>query len=266
MRAFLYALVLLASGASADEVIPREPHVAEIGARKVSFLARSLDGAEHYVLEGSDLETAHRPWSTFKIPNLLIALQTGVADGPDAPRVWDEVRHPAGRWWPDAWRQDHTLASAFRASAVWYFEDVAQDVGTEGYRDWLARWDYGNADPGQGRDDFWLTGPLEISVAGQVEFLERVLSGRAGIAPAHEVVLAEVSADRHREGLHGKTGSGPLVAGDLSGPFAGWYVGWQEREGTDPLVFALHVEAARFSELRDFRRSFTMRLLDEIAG
>ncbi|QPH53169.1 class D beta-lactamase [Pontivivens ytuae] len=265
MRGWLCALVLLATGAQADEVIPRAPFVDAPGVQEVAFLARSVGGAERYVLEGSDLDTAHRPWSTFKIPNLLIALEIGVADGPNALRTWDSSRHPAGRWWPDAWLQDHTLATAFRASAVWYFRDVATEVGSDRYRDWLARWDYGNADPGEGRDDFWLGGPLEISVAGQVAFLESLLSGTAGVAPEHLEILAEISAEPDHAGLHAKTGAGPLVPGNLAGPFGGWYVGWQVREGAAPLAFALYMEAESFAALRDLRRDLAVTLLEAIA-
>jgi beta-lactamase class D len=45
----------------------------------LSFLARDLAADTDYALEGSDLNIRYTPLSTFKIPNLVIALETGVA-------------------------------------------------------------------------------------------------------------------------------------------------------------------------------------------
>ena len=61
------------------------------------------------------------PCSTFKIPNALIGLQTGVVTGPDDLKTWDGT--DKGR---KPWNQDQTLASAVRVSAAWYFQDLAR--------------------------------------------------------------------------------------------------------------------------------------------
>jgi beta-lactamase class D len=122
------------------------------------------------VLDGSDLESRHAPWSTFKIPNLIIALESGFTADLDTMHPWDQRARPPRSWWPEAWRQDQSLRTAFQRSAVWYFQDVAQHVGAPAYRDQLTAWDYGNANAPDGSDSFWLAGELEISVAEQVSF------------------------------------------------------------------------------------------------
>lgn len=81
--------------------IAKHSYRADIASLSVSFLARDLATGAEYVLEGSDLETRHVPWSTFKIPNLVLALETGVAPSLEAWRTWDAGRRPAADHWPD---------------------------------------------------------------------------------------------------------------------------------------------------------------------
>ena len=252
-RLLALALVLMATTAGAqDRILPRSE--ADAGSH---FLAMDSDGGR-CLLEGSDLTTRHPPWSTFKIPNLLIALETGAATGPGHWRDWDPRRRPAAGFWPPDWRQGQTLASAFRRSAVWYFSDLAQEIGGPTYREVLARWDYGNAVAPDGSDGFWLGGPLEISIEEQARFLHRLLAGELGPTGAQIAVLAEVSADP-LPGLHGKTGSGPVEPGRFSGAFEGWYVGWVD--GGPPAVFAHYMTAPSYAGLREARRERAIRFL-----
>lgn len=263
-------LVCLTSGtlsaqiASTDIALPRAPLASEIGAREVSFFARDLATGASCTLEGSDLDSRHAPWSTFKIPNLVIALETGAAQDLETTRVWDQERRPPQGYWPDDWRQDQTLLSAFRRSAVWYFQDVALDVGGGTYRTLLRDWSYGNAEVADGADGFWLGDSLQISVAEQVAFLGDLVSGDFDVDAETFVALAEASAVASADGvtLHGKSGSGTLIPGDFSGPFEGWFVGWLDRTDEAPAVFALYTSAETFGAIRNFRQDFAIGLLN----
>ena len=250
--------------AGTDIALPRAPLANEIGAREVSFLAQDLATGTSCTLEGSDLDSRHAPWSTFKIPNLVIALETGAAQGLDTARVWDQARRPPQTYWPDDWRQDQTLLSAFRRSAVWYFQDVALDVGSDTYRTLLRDWAYGNAEVADGADGFWLGDSLRISVAEQVTFLGRLLGGDFDVDAETFAALAEASTVASADGitLHGKSGSGTLSPGDFSGPFEGWFVGWLDRTDGAPAVFALYTTGETFGALRDFRQDFAIDLLN----
>lgn len=255
---------MLATGAVAQErLIERAAFEAAIGPRQADFLAFDLRTGARCRLAGSDLEARHAPWSTFKIPNLLIALETGAASGLDHWRDWDARRRPAPSYWPADWRQGQSLDTAFRRSAVWYFQDIALEVGAAAYRDRLGAWDYGNAAVPDGSDDFWLTGPLAISVAEQVGFVARLVSGDLGLAQGRLDALSAASASGSAGGvtLHGKTGSGPVVPGDFSGGFEGWYVGWLTRAGTEPVAFALYARGSSYAAIRDFRRGFAIAML-----
>ncbi|NKE45026.1 hypothetical protein HB662_09565 [Roseomonas frigidaquae] len=243
--------------AQAEQTLPRIALGADSG-RDVSFLAQEV-GGRAWVLAGSALDRRHTTWSSFKIPNLLIALEEGVVDGLDTPRRWNPARRPAAAWWPAAWRRDQTLRSAFADSTVWYFRDLAQAVGGARYRATLARWRYGNAVAAEGSDRFWLDGTLRISVREQVGFLAALLEGRLGVSPASLAALEEASRAGAAPGLvlHGKTGAGPRRPAGAEG----WYVGFLRRQAAPPVAFALHTTAPDMAALRDFRREAALRLL-----
>ena len=263
---FLSGMLALPA-AAADRQLDREGFADVLGDRQSSFLARDLATGARCILAGSDLDTRHPPWSTFKIPNTLIALETGVAAGTDDWRDWDPAARPAAGYWPEAWRQGQTLGSAFQHSAVWYYRDLALEVGAPQYRAILADWDYGNAEVPDGSDDFWLGAPLEISVTEQVRFLERLLRGGISVDDEHLAGLIEM-AEAGPIGdltLYGKTGAGTAVSGQFSGqfsgPFEGWYVGWLMQDGAVTAVFAHHAVAEDFAAIRSFRKDFAETLL-----
>lgn len=258
----------LAEASGTPTPIERGPFEAEIGDRQVSFLARDLATGEIFALAGSDIETRRTPWSTFKIPNLIIALETGVASGLDHPLPWDRARRPAAGYWPDAWRQDQTLRTAFQRSAAWAFQDIASEVGSEHYQTTLRQWTYGNAEVAMGSDHFWLDHTLKISPLEQVSFMARLLSGEIPVSAASVDALRSVSFAEEMSGgrLHGKTGAGPVVAGNFSGRFEGWYVGFVTQGARERLVFALHAEGPSFRSIAKFRQQFATRLVSHLVA
>lgn len=189
------------------------------------------------------------PFSTFKVPNSLIALETGVVPGADFTLPWDSVRDP--RELPfDAWYRDHDLRSALRMSVVWYYREVARRIGAERMRAHLDRIGYGNRDISGGIDRFWLASSLEVSAEEQVEFLRRMHAGELGFSEGttgtvKEILLLEDSAGVR---LSGKTGGGYLPSGGA----LGWLVGYVER-GEDVYFFALNVSGKDFDSIHTRR-------------
>jgi beta-lactamase class D len=258
----------LAQHEPADVTLSRDDHLETIGDRQVSFVARDLETGTTYVLEGSEADRRRGPWSTFKIPNLVIALDTGAAESLETELPWDPERRPAAEYWPEDWRQDQTLRTAFIRSAAWAFQDLAVDIGTPTYQEILPAWSYGDAEVADGSDRFWLDHTLEISPREQVDFLERLLNRELGVSEESLAALDEVSqAGQRPDGeLHGKTGSGPVELGDMEGRFEGWYVGYLVREDREPLVFALHAEASSFNGIRTFRREMAENILFDLTA
>src|SRR5688572_20881037 len=205
------------------------------------------------------------PASTFKIPNSLIGLETGVVRDADFRISWDRQRYPnEGRpntapfihWW-----QDHTLRSAMKYSVLWYYIEVARHVGAERMQSYVTQFRYGNRDTSGGIEQFWRNSSLQISADEQIDFLRRFYSGklpvsRRSVEIVKDILLLEQRADFR---LSGKTGAAPTEKG---GTFA-WFVGYLERDG-NVYFFALNMDGANYEAIRDERINLTKRLLREL--
>lgn len=185
------------------------------------------------------------PASTYKIPHSFIALETGVAEGPEHMIQWNDSYRPAEGFWSSEWSRDQTLRSAMRLSVYWYYQVLAREIGAERMQAYLEKFDYGNRDIGGGIDKFWLHGELRISPNEQVRFLERMYSGKLGLSPrttqiVKEILVLEESADYR---LSGKTGTADVTpTQELA-----WLVGFVEREG-DVWFYALNMEGEQVWE------------------
>ena len=193
------------------------------------------------------------PCSTFKIPNTLIALETGVAKSAYTTIRWDRDKYPKQPFWDELkktagvdWARDHTLKSAFRNSAVWCYREIAQKVGEDRMRGFLAKFDYGNQDISSGINRFWLEGSLEISAKEQVAFLGKLLNRQLGLSPKTLKAAFEVFEAEKVPGytLYAKTGGGH-VPGE---PAIGWYVGIV-RKGEADYIFAFNMAGRSYEDV-----------------
>jgi len=179
------------------------------------------------------------PASTYKIPNSLIALESGVAKNAEHEILWDSAVKPAKGFWSDKWSKNHTLRSAMRFSVYWYYQALAREVGAERMQNYVDQFDYGNRDIGGGIDRFWLHGDLRISPNEQIRFLERMYNEKLGLSARSTRIVKEILVLEEGAGyrLSGKTGTAPLTTTrELA-----WLVGFVEREG-DVWFYALNME------------------------
>ena len=202
------------------------------------------------------------PQSTFKIPNTLIALESGAVDGPETLIAWDETAYPKESWWDEvlgpmgmAWDRDHTLRSAFKHSCVWYFRELAKRIGEETMQASLNKFDYGNNDISGGIDHFWLESSLRISAVEQVAFLKKLVTRKLPISDktrkaAYFVFERERKADAV---LYAKTGGGKDI---------GWFVGFIE-SNANTYVFALNM-AGSFNQTAKQRVTISLKVLQEL--
>lgn len=206
--------------------------------------------------------TRFLPASTYKIPNSLIALETGVATGADFSLKWDSTVAPRQSWWPSAWGQDHTLRTALPNSVVWYYQELARRVGPERMQSYVDRFGYGNQNISGGIDQFWLTGGLRISAEEHVEFLRRFYVGKLGVSERTTRIVKEllVLEQTPQYRLSGKTGLAGL--GDPSAPRVGWLVGYLERDERVHF-FAINIDI-RKDEDAAARLSITKAILREL--
>ena len=142
---YLLTFLVLASGAllvrSASADAAGQPPVAA-PASGSCFLLHEVGVGEVRRAPAEACRTRVAPQSTFKIPHALAAIDAGVVTGADSAFAYDGSPQSF-----DAWRRDHTLATAMRFSVVWWFQRVAEKLGAARERDYLQRFAYGNADP-----------------------------------------------------------------------------------------------------------------------
>jgi beta-lactamase class D len=174
------------------------------------------------------------PESSFKVPNALIGLEEHAVEDEYEVKRWDGVVREF-----DVWNRDHTLASAMRHSAIWYYQALARDIGSDRMQSNLNRIQYGNQDIGGGIDKFWLNSSLTISAQEQAQFMEKLVEESL---PFHEQTMKTVKRimiDNEQDDytIHGKTGT------RLSDLGLGWYIGYVET-GSAAWVFATNVDGS----------------------
>ncbi|MBN2088375.1 class D beta-lactamase, partial [candidate division KSB1 bacterium] len=148
-----------------------EKHLEKLDAAFILYDAKNDQYARY---NPERCQKPYQPCSTFKIANALIALETGVADGPDFMIPFDSTKTPPQDWWAQfGWLGDQTLRSAMKKSVVWYYQEIARRIGPDRMRHFLDVLNYGNRDISGGIDQFWLMNSLLISPNEQVEFLKR---------------------------------------------------------------------------------------------
>jgi beta-lactamase class D len=202
---------------------------------------------------------AKLPASTFKIPNSLIALETGVVGDPDQDVFkWDGVVRSI-----EAWNRDHTMRTAIAASAVPVYQEIARRVGAERMQKYLDLFEYGNRDIGGGIDQFWLTGNLRIDPVQQVDFVDRLRRGALPVSKRSQDLVRDIlpvtkvgdSVIRAKSGLLGA---------EVGKPSLGWMVGWVEK-GSANTVFALNMDCLEPRHIAD-RMNITRQCLTDIGA
>lgn len=217
------------------------PTLADYAPGKSACIALYDVTADQYLVYNT--EQCHQrlsPCSTFKIPNALIGLEIGVLTGPDDLKKWDGREHRR-----EVNNQDHDLASAIEHSVVWYFQDVALDIGPERMKTWLDRLDYGNRNIAGGQDRFWLSSSLEMNAFEQIRFMAALDAGSLDASRENQQAVEDMMRQTKNlpegfEGeLFGKTGS---CVGEETDH--GWFTGFYHRDG-HRYVFAVNVKGRK---------------------
>ncbi|MBR0778418.1 class D beta-lactamase [Bradyrhizobium diazoefficiens] len=194
---------------------------------------------EDYLIVASDKERSGEgklPASTFKIPNSLIALETGVVADPDKDVFpWDGVKRSI-----EAWNKDHTLRSAIAVSAVPVYQEIARRIGQARMQKYVDLFDYGNRDIGGGIDQFWLTGNLRIDPVEQIDFVDRLRRRALPISKRSQDLVADILPVTKVGDSIIRAKSG-LLGAERGEPSLGWMVGWAEK-GEAHTVFALNMD------------------------
>ena len=204
-----------------------------------AFVVRNIRTGETLRHEPELAAQPKSPFSTFAIWSAAIALDVGEVPDLSFRLDWDAEKHPATGDWPEEWKRPHDVRSAFKASAVWFFRELALRIGPERMGAVLRAVGYGNADVSGGIDRFWINSSLRIAAEEQVERLADLVEGRTTLSTRAVGLVREIMEIERGRGmvLSGKTGGGRVASG-----YEGWFVGTLVRP-KDRFAFATFLRA-----------------------
>ncbi len=221
---------------------------------KGSFMLYDMYSEKYYYYDSARCFTRFTPASTFKIPNSIIGLETGVIADENFIIPWDNTKSR------ETCDKDLSLKDAIKFSCVWYYKELARRVGAEKMQEMLNSFNYGNKDISSGIDKFWLEGSLKISQAEQIEFMKKLYKYELPVSKRSVDILKSIIVlDSGTEYiLRGKTGWGYEDKKDI-----GWLVGWVEKSD-NVYFYAINVETdkdnPRFGESR---KAITEKILKD---
>lgn len=199
-----------------------------------TMVLKNLKNEKVYVYNEERSTERLTPESTFKVPHALIGLETMAVRDEYEVKRWDGVVREF-----ESWNRDHSLASAMRESAIWFYQDMARDIGKARMQENLQKLAYGNQDISGGIDTFWLDSSLKISAVEQVHFMEKLVREELPFEERHQKTVKRMMIQDEQDDytLHGKTGT------RLSDLGLGWYVGFIKTDKTT-WVFAVNVNGS----------------------
>ena len=230
--------MLTATSDSSSDAIGRHFRTAGVDG---TFLLYDLQTGRSTGYRPDRWDSAYIPASTFKIFSSLVALESGAIRDTHTVLQWDSVPRPM-----PGWNQDMAIGTAFRVSAVWFYQELARRIGQETMQAYLDTVGYGNRTMGGPIDSFWLDGGLRISPRQQVELLVRLYRNALPFSSGTMASVREIMVMEKTQTyvLRAKTG---LSGGPDRG--VGWYVGYVVRaEGT--YFFATEIQIRRPEDSR----------------
>lgn len=147
------------------------------------------------------------PASTFKIPNSIFGLESGVIEDENFVIKWDGIERDIKEW-----NQDLDLTSAIKISCVPYYQELARRVGKDNLQEYLNKTDYGNKTIGNAIDLFWLDNTLRISADEQIQFLNKFYDYELPFSKRNiDIVKKIMSEEKYPSSiLKFKTGTGNI--------------------------------------------------------
>ncbi len=251
MKTFLLLILFISITANSQDV---KKYFDEYDV-KGSFVMYDMNNDRFFYYDSLRCNTRFTPASTFKIPNSIIGLETGVIADENFVIPWDSTKSR------ETCDKDLSLKDAIKFSCVWYYKELARRVGAEKMQAMLNSFDYGNKDISSGVDKFWLEGSLKISQKEQIEFLKRLYKYELPVSKRSVDILKSIIVlDSNSEYImRGKTGWGLEDKKDI-----GWLVGWIEKSG-NTYFYAVNVETEKDNpRFGESRRAITENILRDL--
>lgn len=177
------------------------------------------------VSDTTEIYNESLPASTFKIINLLIALETKTIKSENEIVKWvgttDTVKYG---YRPEIYH-DMTVKEAFEVSAGWVFIELAKKIGKNNYKKYLFKCNYGNLNLSQKETDFWNFGDFAISPINQVEFIKKLYVGNLPFANRNMKIVKKVMIAEQNENYTIRAKTGWTRENNIN---TGWWVGYLE--------------------------------------
>ncbi len=224
-----------------------------------SVLVYDLQKKVYYSNDFEWAKKGNLPASTFKIPNSIIALETGIIEDDSTLIKWDGTTRSFKNW-----NQDLILRDAFHFSCVPCYQDIAKRIGEKRMNEYLSKFDYGNMKVDSSNIDvFWLEGDSKINQFQQIDFLIKFHQSKLPISETTQKIMGRmiVIDDSKNYQLSGKTGWSIR-----NGINNGWFVGYIEKEN-NVYLFATNIEPRKHFNMKMFpivRKNITIDALKHL--
>lgn len=232
-----------------------------IDSAKVAGAVLIYDSQEdiYYSNDFTWVNKGNLPASTFKIPNSIIALESGVVENDSTLFKWDGKKR-----YLKVWEQDLIFRKAFQLSCVPCYQEIARKIGEKRMNKYLSKLDYGNMKVDSTNVDvFWLEGDSRISQFQQIDFLKRFHESKLPISERTESIMKRmmIIEDNENYTLRGKTGWSIR-----NGNNNAWFVGYVKVENKE-YYFATNVEPKKQFNMKIFsviRKEITYEALKHL--
>ncbi len=188
-----------------------------------AILVYDLNKNTYYSNDFKWIKKGFLPASTFKIPNSIIALESGLVKNDSALFIWKGEKRGM-----KVWEQDLTLKQAFHFSCVPCYQDIARRIGVKRMKSYVKKLNYGNIKvDSTSIAMFWLEGASQINQLQQIDFLKRFYASELPISRNTETIMKRMMLIEETETykISGKTGWSIR-----NGNNNGWFVGYVESE------------------------------------
>lgn len=193
-----------------------------------------------------DWEVRSPPASTFKILNSMILLKERALKNEQEIIPWDGTKYAF-----PGHNQDHNIKTAYRDSALWFYEKATARLPIETYsRTFKKMGGFGDNDISSGVNPhpFWI-GSLTISPKEQLHFLQNLYTKKLPFSNQIYKTMQDIMIDgalsKPGVTVRAKTGwsvpqSNASWTKDLRE--SGWYIGYIEKEGiAKPYFFVIRL-------------------------
>ena len=225
------------------------------GANVGTMVVYDNSAGKYYRYNSSRSTERFLPASTFKIPNSVIGLETGVIKDENFVIKWDGIKRDIKEW-----NRDQTLTTALKYSVVPYYQELARRVGRKEYEKIFSKSAYGNNTIGEMIDRFWLDCSLKISADEQILFLKKFYEYNLPFLKKNIDIVKKIMPEEKYDQsvLKFKTGTGEKE----DETWIGWLVGYVEQKN-NVFFYAFNVDGKTYHDAKTVRDRLPREILKE---